>query len=100
MKKEDILDKGNEIEINLNFDGIDNDDLHLNITDDFVEVKARKQNAAARENEDYFISKKSFAEIYRKIIFPEKIDADETKTSFENGVLTIVAPKKNPKELP
>ena len=77
--------------------GVGKEDIDLQIEDDILTVKAERR--AAYQNED---EKKRFVRIergwgvYTRSFDVSEVDTDAIGAKFENGVLTLTLPKKQP----
>jgi HSP20 family protein len=77
---------GNEVKITAEVPGVEEKDLELTVTDDFLTIKGRK--AVASEAKE-----KSFGEFQRSMSLPCRIESDKAIANLKNGVLTITAPR-------
>lgn len=89
----DIKDDGENLIIRFDMPGVDKEDIRINIEEDLVEVKADRRIEREDREEDYYKLERSYRGFYRKTKLPEEILPEKTRARYENGVLTIIAPK-------
>ena len=78
--------------------GIDPEDLEINITNESVTVKGRRERLEKIEDKDYFYQECFWGKFSRSIILPEEVDPEKSTAALKNGVLTIKMPKLNRKK--
>lgn len=89
----DIIDRDREIVVRAEIPGFDKKDLKVSMTNRTITIKGETSKEEKEEKGDYYrreISKGSFS---RVISLPCEVDCEKTKSSFENGVLELTAPK-------
>jgi HSP20 family molecular chaperone IbpA len=70
----DVFEGENEIRIYVELPGVAKDDIHLNITEDEVEIKSKNS--------------------YKTIKVPKNIDIKKMSSSYRNGVLEVTIQRK------
>jgi len=93
----DIEDKEKEIVITVNLPCVDRKDIDLIITENFVEVKARRKSEVEIKKKGFYKQEKSCSGIHKLIPLPSNIDINRVQAEFKNDVLTIRIPKKTAK---
>jgi HSP20 family protein len=78
--------------------GVDPEDLEINITNESVTVKGRREKAEKIEDKDYFYQECFWGRFSRSIILPEEVDPEKSSAALKNGVLTVKMPKLNRKK--
>lgn len=99
----DVSESSDGFEIHMNIPGIKAQDIQIDATADFLEIKAetssetKTEETETAENTEEFtprhierVSKK----YYRKIHFTAPVDASKAKTTLQDGVLKINIPKR------
>lgn len=74
--------------------GVSKDDIELNLNDDSLELKVetkKEEKKNGNDNKSYSFSRQSF---YRRIAFPQEIDAGKASAEYKNGILRLELPKK------
>lgn len=98
--KTDIKDLGNEIRLEADLPGVKKEDIKIDIENKYLTISAQRNEKKEEKDEkgNYIRQERSFGSFSRSFdvsgIKTEDIDA-----KFENGVLTVLMPKKD-KEIP
>lgn len=88
-----IIKDGNAI-VRVDLPGVDKRDVKLNVTENFVEIKAEKKHEVKVEKEGFFKQERSYAGFYRVIPLPAEVKAEKSKANYKDGVLEIIIPLK------
>ncbi len=76
--------------------GINKEDIHLNITENSVIIKAEKKHKkeeGSKEKGNYKYAK-SYAGFYQEVALPENVDIKNIDATHKNGILKLTIPKK------
>lgn len=94
--KTDILDEGDHYTLQADLPGFDKKDIHLDLDGDTLTVSAERTNERkSDENSKYVYSERSYGR-YSRSYDVSAVDADNIKAKYDNGVLTLTMPKKQP----
>jgi len=93
----DIKQRDDEVIVEINLPGIEEKDIILNVTNDFLEVKAKKEYKTEIKKKGFYKHEEKSSGYYRKISLPTEVKAEEAKTEFKNGVLKVRIPKAKQK---
>ena len=74
--------------------GVKKGDLDIDIDKNYLTIKAKKEEEHEEKESDYRKSEFRYGEFSRTVYFPKDIDTDHTSAKLEDGILKIVAPKK------
>lgn len=85
----DIINKKDEIIVNVELPGIDKRDINLVMEDDRIEIKAEKKEEKETKRKDYYKQERYYKGFYKSFTLPASINPDKAKAKFINGVLTI-----------
>lgn len=79
--------------------GFDKKDISIDLTDDYLTIKAeRKSESEEGENKRNYISRERSFGSYTRRFEVSGIDTDKISAKYENGVLSLKLPRKEPKE--
>lgn len=92
----DVIDREKEILVKAELPGIDKNDIELNVTDNSLTIKAEKRQEKKEEKDNYFHQEISSTGFCRSFSLPTKVDSDNAKATFKDGVLEIVLAKREP----
>ena len=74
--------------------GVSQGDIHLKITDEFLEVMADRKNVAEAKVRGMTASRGQYSRFYRRISLPVAVSHKSAKVDFSRGVLKISLRKK------
>src|SRR5436309_9452547 len=89
-----VSDEGDNLVINAELPGFKKEDVGVRLTENSVEIAAHRKEERREQTKKMFRAEQSMNSIRRMMSLPESIDSRNAKVEFENGVLTIRAPKK------
>lgn len=73
--------------------GVSSDDLDINITNESVTIRGRREHRTDIKDADYFYQECYWGRFSRSVILPQEIDPDKAEATIKNGVLTVILPK-------
>ena len=75
--------------------GVPKEDIHISIDGNVVSLRAEvRQHDEKKEGEKVLRSERYFGSVARSFQLPVDVDAAQCKAKYDNGVLTLVLPKK------
>lgn len=89
----DVYQTDSEIVIKSTIAGVEPQNLDINITNDMVTIKGRREHDEKIRKENYFYQECYWGAFSRSIILPQDIVAEKAEAAMKNGVLTIRLPK-------
>jgi HSP20 family protein len=91
----DVVDKGDKFEIKLDLPGVSKEDVNVSVEGARVAILAesRKQRET-KDGERVLHSERSITSYGRSFELPVEVAEDGADASLENGVLTLVLPKR------
>ena len=93
--RSDIKDEGNAYLIETDMPGFRKEDIHIDIDDDILTIKAERHSDYEDKDKqgNYVRCERSYG-TYSRSFDVSAIDVDHISAKFENGVLTLDMPKK------
>lgn len=95
----EIEDKENEIIVTFDLPRVKKENMEINTTEETVEVIARMSEAVCWERWGGIQKRITFGAFRKQIKLPERINHEEARASFKNGILKITLPKIRKKVL-
>lgn len=92
----DLMDKGDKYVLNAELPGFAKEDVSIEVNKDTLTFSAEKRVKQEEKGEDYLHRERSYSASQRTVNFPEEIDPSKVEASMNNGILEIIAPKKEP----
>ncbi len=98
LMKTDIKETDKAYELNIELPGFKKEDLHIELNEGYLAIDAFVQSSSEESTEDgTFIRKERFSgNCSRSFYVGEDISEDEIHARFEDGILKICLPKKQP----
>ena len=91
----DILDEGDYYLLQSDLPGFDKNEIHLNLNGDVLTIQAQRHSRVEDPaQKDKFVRRERSYGSYSRQFNVAQIDTDHIRASYENGVLTLVLPKK------
>lgn len=92
--KTDIYDEGDHYVLEADLPGFDKNDIKLDINGDTLSINAeRHSEKETKDNDKYICSERSYGRYVREFNI-SAVEADNIKAKYDNGVLTLILPKK------
>lgn len=95
----DLEDRGKDFRLAVDLPGFSKGDVDVEVTDDSVTVKAERRKSEEEKKGNFVRQERTAQTFYRKVQLPENVRSDNAKANLSNGVLEIVLPKMEPKEV-
>jgi HSP20 family protein len=95
----DISETDNAISVHAELPGIDKKDVKITVNDgNILTIAGEKKREEKSENFDknYMRIERSYGSFARSFTLPDNVAAENINAAFENGVLNITIPKKEP----
>lgn len=93
----DLEDRDDEFVLTAELPGFEKDDIDVRVTDRTLRLEAEHTEETEEEEEGGFVRReRHHASIARSISLPEPVEADDISATFNNGVLTVRLPKREP----
>lgn len=73
--------------------GIDKKDIHVDLDDGVLTIKAEKKQEKEEKNKDYAYTEIKYGSFQRSIAVPKSIKPEDIKATYEKGLLEIILPK-------
>ncbi len=89
-----ISEDANEIKIQAELPGMEAKDVDISLQNNNLVIQGEKKFEDEDKRDDYHRIERSYGSFYRNIPLPVKVDEDNIKANFKNGVLHIQLPKQ------
>ena len=100
IMRTDIKEKDGSYELDIDLPGFKKEDIHLELADGNLNIQAVKNIEKDEKNEDgKLIRQERYAgSMARSFYVGDEITEEDVHAKFENGVLSLSIPKKQPEE--
>lgn len=89
----DMVDREDEVVVNVEVPGVRKEDLSISVTDSTLTVRGKTERREEEKREDYFYHELSCGEFTRSLHLPVGIDSQKVKANLKDGMLEIHLPK-------
>ncbi len=89
----DVYQTDTDIVIKSTIAGVKPEDVDITITNDMITIKGIRRHDETVAKENYYYQELYWGAFSRSVILPIDVDADKTRASIKNGILTIHLPK-------
>jgi len=94
----DVSEDENSIFIDADMPGLKKEDVKISMDEDVLTICAERTHEEEEKKKDYHRIERSYGSMSRSFTVGENVDADNIDASYDNGVLHIALPKKEPVE--
>ncbi|MEK7506039.1 MAG: Hsp20/alpha crystallin family protein [Patescibacteria group bacterium] len=91
----DVFEDGDYFIVESTIAGAKDEDLEINITNESVSIRGRRERKEEVKEKDYFYQELFWGAFSRSIILPQEVDPENSTAALKNGILTIRMPKMN-----
>lgn len=91
----DIEEKEKEYVFNVDLPGIKKEDVDIELDGDVLVISGEKKEDDKVDERNYHLKESFCGSFRRSFKMPDSIDAENSKASFENGILTLTVPKSD-----
>jgi HSP20 family protein len=89
----DIYETKDELVIKLDLPGMNEKDIQVSITGDFLSVKGQRLQTQEVKQESYYRTERWTGKFERIFQLPIPVQADKVRAAYREGVLTVTLPK-------
>jgi len=93
--KVDIKETGNEYVVEAEIPGVSKENIRLELEDDVLTIRVQRDEQVEEEGVNFLRRERRSASVSRSF-YVENVKHDEVTAKYENGVLRVVLPKKEP----
>lgn len=93
----DIYETPAEVIVQAELPGVKKEDLQIELSDDRLVLKGRKERPEEAENATYHLLERTYGEFERSFVLSVPVDIEKAEATYRDGVLVIRLPKVEPK---
>ena len=90
----DIAGSKESYEITLDVPGMQESDLSIHLSGNLLQIRGEKQEKADSQEKHFYRTERRYGAFERSLSLPEDANVDAIKASLNNGVLSLVIPRK------
>ncbi|MDE2430516.1 MAG: Hsp20/alpha crystallin family protein [Burkholderiales bacterium] len=93
----DVKETDKDYTVHAEVPGVSKDDIHVSLDGNIVTLQAEiKQEDSTGKDQKVLRSERYFGQVSRSFQLPVDVDVAEASAKYDNGVLTLSLPKKQP----
>ena len=100
----EVRQSGNNLIVRADLPGVNENDIHLEATQDGLILEGEKRREEEREEGGVYRSERVYGHFYRFVPVPEGAKLDQVQANFRNGVLEVTVPvpesQQNRRQIP
>lgn len=93
----DVYETDDEVVVKAELPGVKKEDINLSIEDDRLLLSGESRHEEEVKEEGYHSRELRYGNFHRVVPMPTAVKQDEIAASFDNGILTVRAPKAEEK---
>lgn len=91
----DVTEDDGAYRVKADIPGVEKNDIDVSINDNQVSISAEiKRETTRKEGERTMVTERAYGQAYRSFTLPTDVERDKAEAHYENGVLSLVLPKK------
>jgi len=94
--KVDISEDEKAIYLSADIPGVKKEDVKVSIEDDVISISAERTQEEEEKKKNYHRVERSWGSLSRSFTIGDNVDSDNITANYDNGVLKVVVPKKEP----
>lgn len=96
MMPMDICEREKEFVVRANLPGIKKEDIKVSVHDNELIIEGKQNTEKKEENQNVYRYERYKGNYRRVVSLPDVCDTENVKANLNDGVLTLVIPKKEP----
>ncbi|AAM73188.1 MAG TPA: Hsp20/alpha crystallin family protein [Chlorobaculum sp.] len=96
--KVDISEDEKAIYLSADIPGVKKEDVKVSIEDDVISISAERTQEEEEKKKNYHRVERSWGSLSRSFTIGDNVDSDNITANYDNGVLKVVIPKKEPEQ--
>lgn len=90
----DIYEEDGNLIVEAELPGVEPENVEINVTEDTLRIQAEQEQEREEEEKGYYKREMSRGFFRRAIPLPVKVENEEAKATYEDGVLKITVPEQ------
>ena len=95
----DVYQTEKEVVIEAPLAGVDPDDVEVSIEDNILTLKGATKRKSEVDEEDFYRKEIRYGSFHRQVVLPVQVKEEEAKALTKDGILKIIVPKAENKEI-
>ncbi len=91
----DVQEDDKAYRVSADLPGVKKEDIEITVEGGQVTIQAETRREQSREDRKQLHTERYYGKTYRSFTLPQEVDSAKCEASYDNGVLSLVLPKKN-----
>ncbi|MBN1163369.1 MAG: Hsp20/alpha crystallin family protein [Candidatus Krumholzibacteriota bacterium] len=92
----DVEEMPEKFELTAELPGMEKEKINIEVQDNILTIRGEKKREREEKDNNYRLLERSFGAFTRSFVLPENILSDQVEADYQNGILKIGIPKKEP----
>jgi HSP20 family protein len=89
----DMYETDDKVVVTLTASGVKPEDIEVTVVGDQLTIKGQVRADEQAQERNYHLHERRYGKFSRSVTLPAPVQVDKTTAEFENGILTLTAPK-------
>ena len=94
LPKVNIKENGNAFMVEMAVPGLKKSDFHINLDNEILSISTETKEESEHKEENYTRREFGYSSFKRTFNLPESVNDEKINANYENGILSILLPKK------
>lgn len=94
----DLYEEGGNVVAQMNVPGVDPDKLDISVEDNFLRIAGSREDEQEKEDKHYYSKEIRRGGFERVVRLPQDVERKKVEATYDDGVLKVVMPKKEPSD--
>ena len=90
----DMYETDDSVVVKLAVSGAKPEDIQITVVGDTLTIKGKVEAEQETKDRNYHLRERRYGSFVRTVTLPVPVNVDATTAEFENGILTLTAPKR------
>jgi HSP20 family protein len=90
----DLIDEGKRFVVHAELPGVAKDKIDVALTNDGIEISAETDVETKNREENFVVRERVYSHVYKQLSFPEEVVPEKAESTFKDGLLEVLVPKK------
>ena len=91
----DVMETPDDVRVTMEIPGIDANEIEITIDNNVLKIAGEKRSVrTADEASAYRLTERRYGRFERSFVLPRDVRSDAVDATYDNGVLTVVLPKR------
>lgn len=90
----DVTETKDAYEFRADVPGVKQDEIEISATGNRLTISGKRESEQESKTENAYAYERQFGSFSRSFMLPDAADVDHSRSNLENGVLTLIVPKK------